>query len=137
MIEEQKSRAIDLKAVIIILVHGIVGWALCGSIIGVGRQLWTMETTLIVHAIGAPIIAAVVSLIYFTFFNYTTPLQTAAVFVLTAIILDVTVVAMLIEKSFEMFTSLIGTWIPWGLMFLSTYVVGSLIVNRKSNIAAT
>lgn len=128
---EQRSRSIGIKEVIIILVHGIVGWALCGSIVAIGREIWTMETTLIVHAIGAPIIAGTLSLIYFTYFNYTTALQTAAIFVLTAIFLDLTVVATLIEKSYEMFASLIGTWIPFGLMFLATYLVGSLLANRK------
>ena len=134
---QQKSRTIGLKEVVIILVHALVGWALCGSIVAVGRQIWTMDTTLIVHAIGAPIISGVLSMIYFNYFNYTTPLQTAAIFVLTAIFMDLTVVATLIEKSYEMFASLIGTWIPFGLMFLSTNLVGSLIVKRKSNVAAT
>ena len=132
---EQKRRTINLKEVAVILVHGLVGWALCGSIVAVGREIWTMETTLIVHAIGAPIISGVLSLIYFTYFNYTTPLQTAAIFVLTAIFMDVTVVATLIEKSYEMFSSLIGTWIPFALMFLSTYLIGSLFVRRKHSTA--
>jgi hypothetical protein len=70
-------------------------------------------------------------LIYFNFFNYTTPVQTAVVFVGIAILMDLLVVALLIEKSFEMFTSLIGTWIPWALMFISTYLVGSLITRRR------
>lgn len=133
---EQKNRTITPKAVAVILVHALVGWALCGSIVAIGREIWTMETTLNVHAIGAPIISGVISLIYFTYFNYTTPLQTAAIFVLTAIFMDLTVVATLIEKSYEMFSSLIGTWIPFALMFLSTYLVGSLIVKRKHNTAS-
>jgi hypothetical protein len=49
--------------------------------------------------------------------------------------MDLTVVATLIEKSYEMFTSLIGTWIPFGLMFLSTYFVGTYIVKRKPDTA--
>jgi hypothetical protein len=111
---------ITLKVVAILAVHAVVAWALCGAIVFVGRQLWTMETTLIIHAIGAPIIAAGVSISYFTYFNYTTPVQTAAIFVLSAISLDFIVVATLIEKSYEMFTSPIGTWIPFALMFAAT-----------------
>lgn len=127
----QERKPLNLKAAVIIAIHGIVGWALCGSIVMIGREFWPMDTTLIVHAIGAPIIAAGLSLIYFNFFNYTTPLQTAAIFVGIAILMDLVVVALLIEKSFEMFSSLIGTWIPWGLMFISTYLVGSQITRRK------
>ena len=128
----QERKALDLKAAVIIAIHGIVGWALCGSIVMmIGREFWPMDTTLIIHAIGAPIIAGGLSLIYFNFFNYTSPLQTAAIFVGIAILMDLVVVALLIEKSFEMFASLIGTWIPWALMFISTYIVGNLIGRRK------
>ena len=129
VLEERKQ--LDLKAAVIILVHGIVGWALCGSIVMIGREIWPMDTTLIIHAIGAPIIAAGLSLIYFNFFNYTTPLQTAVIFVGIAILMDLVVVALLIEKSFEMFASLIGTWVPWMLMFISTNLVGSAVVKRR------
>jgi hypothetical protein len=123
---------ITLKVVAILAVHAVVAWALCGAIVFVGRQLWTMETTLIIHAIGAPIIAAGVSISYFTYFNYTTPVQTAAIFVLSAISLDFIVVATLIEKSYEMFTSPIGTWIPFALMFAATFGVGTFMMNRKA-----
>ena len=97
----------------------------------IGRQIWTMETTLIVYAIGSAIIAVALSLIYFTYFAYTTPLQTATIFTLSAILLDVIIVATFIEKSYEMFASPIGTWIPFALMFLATYLTGSLIAKRK------
>jgi hypothetical protein len=130
----QERKALDLKAAVIIAIHGIVGWALCGSIVMIGREFWPMDTTLIIHAIGAPIIAGGLSLIYFNFFNYTSPLQTAAIFVGIAILMDLVVVALLIEKSFEMFASLIGTWIPWALMFISTYLVGSQIAKRKDTV---
>jgi len=44
--------------------------------------------------------------------------------------MDVFLVALLIERSFEMFTSLLGTWIPWALIFTSTYLTGWLITTR-------
>ena len=133
MNHEQTRPHITPAAVAIIAAHALVAWALCGAIIAIGRQLWTMETTLIVHAIGVPIVFIFVSLIYFTYFSYTTPLQTATIFTLSAILLDLVVVASIIEKSYEMFSSLIGTWIPFGLMFLTTYLMGTLIEKRKAS----
>jgi hypothetical protein len=110
----------------IILVHGLVGWALCGAIIWIGMGVTSMETTLILHAIGALVIFGAIASIYFRAFNYTTPLQTAIVFVSVVVFMDFFVVVLLIEKSFEMFASLIGTWIPWALIFASTYLTGLL-----------
>jgi hypothetical protein len=108
----------------IIFLNSVVGWGLCGAIIFIGRSVTSMNTTLILHAIGAPIIFSAVSYVYYKFFHYTTPLQTALFFTIFVIVLDVFISALLIEKSFEMFASLIGTWIPFALIYISTYVTG-------------
>lgn len=84
-----------------------------------------MENTLIIHAIGAPIIFAAISLNYFRKFNYTNPLQTAVIFVSFVIFMDTFVIAIMIEKSLEMFKSALGTWIPFILIVFSTYLTGA------------
>jgi hypothetical protein len=108
----------------IILAHAFVGWMLCAATMGIGTAVTSLETTLIIHAIGAPIFFAVVSSVYFKKFNYTTPLRTAVIFVAFVIVMDVFVVAISINRSFEMFASLLGTWIPFALIFSSTYLTG-------------
>ncbi len=109
---------------IVILAHAFAGWALCGAIIGVGRGITSLENTLIIHAIGAPIIFATISLNYFKKFNYTNPLQTAVIFVSFVIFMDFFIIALMIEKSFDMFKSILGTWVPFILIMLSTYLTG-------------
>ena len=121
---------IQIKKLMIILAHALVGWALCGAIIWVGMAFTSMQNTLIIHAIGAPVIFGAIASIYFRAFNYTTPLQTAIVFVSVVIFMDFFVVALLIEKSFAMFASLLGTWIPWALIFTSTYLTGLFATKR-------
>jgi hypothetical protein len=123
---------IQIRRLVIILALGLVGWALCGAIIWIGMAFMSMETTLIVHAIGAPIIFGIISAIYFKVFNYTTPLRTAIVFVAVVVFMDVFLVALLIERSFEMFASLLGTWIPWALIFASTYLTGLYATRRAA-----
>jgi hypothetical protein len=114
----------NIKKIVIILAHAFVGWALCGAIVFIGMEVTSEQTALIADAIGAPIIFAAVSWIYFMKFNYTTPLQTAITFVSFVVFVDVFVVALLIERSFEMFLSWLGTWLPWALLFTSTYMTG-------------
>ena len=121
---------IQVKKVMIILTHGLVGWALCGAIIWIGMAVTSMQNALIIHAIGAPVIFGAIASIYFSAFNYTTPLQTAILFVSVVVFMDFFVVALLIEKSFEMFASLLGTWIPWALIFASTYLTGLFVTKR-------
>jgi len=119
-----------MKKLAIIFVHAFIGWILCAATMGIGMATMTLESTLIVHAIGAPIFFAVVSLIFFRKFNYTSPLRTAMIFVGFVITVDFFVVALLINRSLEMFVSLLGTWIPFALIFASTYLTGLFVLKK-------
>jgi hypothetical protein len=125
-----KENAMSTRKLFIILAHAFVGWALCAATMGIGMATMSMQTTLIVHAMGAPIFFAFISLVYFRKFNYTAPLQTALIFVGFVVTVDFFVVALLINKSLEMFASLLGTWIPFALIFTSTYLTGLFTVKR-------
>ena len=49
---------------------------------------------------------------------------------LIVVLMDFFLVALVINKSMEMFQSPLGTWMPFGLIFLSTFLTG-LIVEAK------
>ncbi len=117
--------------IVIILIHALIGWALCAATMGIGMMLTTPQTALIIHAIGAPVFFVAVGLVYFLRFNYTSPLQTALVFVAFVMVVDFFVVALLILKSLNMFGSLLGTWIPFVLIFGSTFVTGTVIQGTR------
>ena len=119
------------KRIMIILAHAFVGWMLCGATMGIGLSTTSVTNALIVHAIAAPIFFTGISLFYFRRFNYTTPLRTAVIFLSFVIGMDFFVVAMLINRSFAMFASLLGTWIPFALIFLSTYLSGLFVARRQ------
>jgi hypothetical protein len=48
-------------------------------------------------------------------------------------VVDFFVVALLINRSLDMFASLLGTWIPFALIFTSTYLTG-LVAKRSFKI---
>jgi len=107
-----------------LLAHVFVSWALCTATMMIGLAVASEETALVVHAIGAPIFSGVVSWNYYRRFFHTTPLQTATAFVSFVIVVDFFLVALVINQSLEMFASLLGTWIPFILIFASVYLVG-------------
>ena len=113
------------------VIHAFAGWVLCAATMGIGLTTTSLHNTLIIHAFGAPIFFALVSLVFFKKFNYTTPLKTALIFVGFVIIVDFFVVALLINRSLDMFASVLGTWVPFALIFLSSYVTGWIVVQRK------
>jgi hypothetical protein len=118
--------------VVIVLCHALVLWALCGATIGIGRALVGIETTLIVHAWVVPVFASLIASFYFRKFGQVGPLATAAIFTGFVITLDAGLVAPVFEKSFEMFNSILGTWVPFGLIFVSTLLTG-LVARRSGN----
>lgn len=122
------------KKVFVIAIHAFIGWALCAATVGIGMAVMSLGAVLIIHAVGAPIFFAVVSWVYFRKFNFTTPLQTALIFLGFVIGMDFFVVALLINGSLDMFTSLLGTRIPFALIFTSTYLTGlyaEKVLNQK------
>ena len=117
--------------VLVLVVHALIGWAYCGLLVGIGRQVWSLDTALVVHAMGAPIGFALLSLVYFKRYAYTTPLQTALILLAVVVGLDALLVAPVFERSFAMFTSPLGTWIPFGLILASTYLTGRAVVRLR------
>ena len=118
-----------LIATAIITIHGIVGWALCGAVMGLGMAFTSLSTALIVHLVAAPVFFSGVSWVYFRWFGFTSPFVTATAFVAIVIFLDIFVVALLIERSFAMFRSVMGTWLVFLLIFLATYLTGWVMGN--------
>jgi uncharacterized membrane protein YhdT len=106
------------------LAYPLVGWAVCGAIMGVGRATTSLDTTLTIHAIAVPIVFGLLSRSYFTRFGFTTSFQTALIFTGLAITLDAVLVAPVFERSYAMFGSILGTWLPFALIFASRYLVG-------------
>jgi hypothetical protein len=90
-----------------------------------GRQIMSMQATLIVHAVGAPIVFGILSYIYHRLAPGTSAIGLAASFLGFIVFMDIFVVALLIEKSFAMFLSPLGTWIPWTLIVISVWSVGN------------
>lgn len=116
-----------MNSAISLVAHAVAGWAVCGSTIVLGRQFLSMQSTLVIHAIVAPLTFGLLSWSYFRRFADASPLKTATMLTGVVIGLDVFLVAPLFERSYEMFRSLLGTWIPFASMLTASYVVGRAV----------
>jgi hypothetical protein len=113
--------------IILIITFGLVGQMGCWGLMIGGQAVTTLENALIIHAIGAPFVFALVSFIYFKKLNYTKPSITAIAFVAIVILMDFFIVSLVINQNFDMFLSPIGTWLPFALIFTSTYLTGTYV----------
>jgi hypothetical protein len=111
--------------------HAVVGWAICGGTIALGRQLLSMTSTLIVHAIVAPVVFALLSAHFFRRYPDAAPLRTSLALVCIVVGLDGFVVAPLVEHSYAMFASPLGTWVPFASIWLAGFLVGQASRQRR------
>jgi len=109
-----------------LIVLAIVIWGGCGGVIYVGRRLWSIDTTLRVHLIAAPIIAFLCAAFHVRVAPGFDPLMRAMGLTLIIIALDAFVVAPLFERSYAMFSSVIGTWLPFVAIFAASWAAGVL-----------
>ena len=115
---------------IVIMLYGLVGWGLCGFIFYISEILFKEHLAILIHFIAAPLIFTGLSYSYFRYFNYTSPITTALIFICMVIGLDVFVVALMIEQSFVMFSSMMGTWLPFIFIFLSVFLTGLNLTDK-------
>jgi len=102
-------------------------WAGCGAVMAIGRRLWGLQTALRVHLAAAPAIAFLSSIAHARFDPACGAVLRASVVTGLIVALDALVVAPLFERSYDMFKSLIGTWIPFALIFTASWAAGLLM----------
>ena len=106
---------------------GLVLWGLCGAVIAIGRRMWPLDTTLRVHLAVTPFIAFLVSAVHKVLATDFNMVARAAVLTGIVIVLDAAVVAPFFERSYTMFRSVIGTWLPFAAIFVASVAAGILV----------
>ena len=128
------NAAPDVKAVFLLSLSAFVVWLACGLTMVFGRSVFGLEAALRIRAIAAPAFAALVSLVYFARFPAVTPLVAAAFVTVFIIVLDAALVAPVFEKSYAMFSSILGTWLPFLSIFAATYLTGTWVARHSRQI---
>jgi len=115
-----------MKKLWVVLVYPFIGWILCAVTMKMAMHMTSEDNALIIHAIAATIYFFVISILYFRRAEPLEPIPTAVTFTLVVALLDVLIVASLIERSYEMFNNALGTWIPFVMIFVATLFTGVL-----------
>ena len=99
-------------------------WAACGGVIAGGRRVWSMQTTLIVHLFAAAAFAFAAGAVHKLLAPDFDAVTRAAAMTGVIVALDALVVAPLFERSYAMFRSALGTWIPFAAIFVASWAAG-------------
>ena len=103
--------------------YAFAGWTACAVLMGALLRISSVGIALGVHAVAAPALIALVALRYFRARGARDSTVTAWAFVTIIGLLDLIVVAGLIQRSLVMFASA-STWIPLALIFGVTWAAG-------------
>ncbi len=109
-----------------VIVSAVILWAACGGVIAIGRRLWTLRKTLIVHVFAGPAIAFMVASARHMLFSDFAAIPRAVEITGVVVALDAFVVAPVFERSYAMFRSALGTWIPFAAIFVASWIAGRL-----------
>ena len=110
-----------------LLAHAVAGWAACAAMMAGLLARGSSTLAVWVHAFVAPLIFVAVAWHYFRLPGAREARDTAVAFTLVVALLDLVVVAGLVQQSLGMFRSIGGTWVPLVLVFLATWVTGGLM----------
>jgi hypothetical protein len=113
------------------LAWAVAGWAACGATFGVARAAAGLEAALWIHLAAAPAIAAAATWLVGRHPRHPGPLATALVVAGVPAYLDAVLVAPFLERSFEMFQSALGTWLPLALMLAASAATGAVLAGRR------
>jgi len=105
----------------------VLGWALCAAVMMLLVGTVPLGWALAVHAIAAPAIFATIARFYFHNRGAREPIATAIAWTSIVIGLDAVIVAGFVERSFAMFASVAGTWLPLLLIFVAVWSTGTII----------
>lgn len=110
-----------------LLIHGVAGWILCAATMGALLHLVSFTVALVLHAIAAPLFFAALAWNYFRARGARDPLPTAIAWTAVVMLLDLVILAVGLERSFAMFRSIAGTWLPLSLIFGVTWAIGAVM----------
>ncbi|HEU4384496.1 MAG TPA: hypothetical protein VFR85_13500 [Anaeromyxobacteraceae bacterium] len=102
-------------------------WAACGLTMALGRAAFGLEVALAVHLAAAPVFSFLATVLCWNHRRHPGPLGTAALMAGVPAGLDALVVAPFLERSYAMFASPVGTWIPLALIFLASLATARLL----------
>jgi hypothetical protein len=105
----------------------VVGWVACGLVFALGRAAFGVDAAVAIHLLAAPVIGAAVTLCLWNHPRHPGVAGTAATLAGSAALLDAIVVAPFLERSFAMFASPAGTWIPLALIFAASAATAALL----------
>jgi hypothetical protein len=131
------------RSVARLVAHGALGWALCAATMALLLTIASPGVAQTLHAILVPLFFVAVAWHYFRARGARDPLPTAVSFTAIVAVLDL-VVAAVVLRSLEMFTSFAGTWLPLALIFFTTWATGGLMAtmpwpvpSKESRVAHT
>ncbi len=114
------------RSIAMLALHAAAGWAACAAIMGALLATTSLGVAFTVHALVAPIVFAIVARRYFHYRGAHEPLATAAWMAGLTALLDIVVVAGLIQRDAAMLRSVAGFWLPIALVFFVTWAVGAI-----------
>jgi len=108
------------------------GWAACGITFAIGRAAFGVPAAIAIHLVAAPFIGAAATRLLWRQACPPGVAATAVTMAGTAALLDAVLVAPFLERSYAMFASPAGTWIPLALILAASAATAARLARRRA-----
>ncbi|HEY6006668.1 MAG TPA: hypothetical protein VIV57_27555 [Anaeromyxobacter sp.] len=113
------------------LAWAVAAWLACGLTFAAGRAALGVNAAIAIHLVAAPLIGAAATRLLWRHPRHPGIAATALTLAGAAALLDAIVVAPFLERSYEMFSSAAGTWIPLALILLASAATAARLARRS------
>ncbi len=117
-----------MRPFLILVLTAIAAWAACALTMAIADSLVSTESALVIHALFTLVWFALAAGWYRRRHAWPGPKAIALTNLATVVVLDVVVVAGLVLNSFEMFDSVMGTWLPFALVLVGSWAAARVVV---------
>jgi hypothetical protein len=111
----------------------VAAWLACGLSFVAGRAALGVNAAIAIHLVTAPLAAAAATRLLWRHPRHPGIAATALTLAGTAALLDAIVVAPFLERSYAMFSSPAGTWIPLALILLASAATAARLPRRGAS----
>jgi menaquinone-dependent protoporphyrinogen oxidase len=109
-----------------LFLHAGAGWAVCAAVMALLLSITSVGVAVVVHALVVPIVFAAIAWHYFDDRGAREPRSTALAFAGLTALVDLVIVAGLVQRSLALVKSVGGFWLPLALIFLVTWSIGQM-----------
>jgi hypothetical protein len=115
---------VSVREAAVAVLFAAAGWTVSAAVFSLSAWVVPLQTALAVHGVVMPLVFVLVALVYFGRRTALRALPAAVLFASVTLALEIVGPRLLVDRSYEPLTSVLGTWLPVLFVLVVTWLTG-------------